>query len=145
MDLLTIVIKRLLLLIISFLATLTLLLLFYPEFIDLSFLILAAGLYVFLRDMARKIEFLCPNCGRLFRATIVQQFFSPHQTYYKLLRCPKCSEVSWCIAKYYDGAELDAKIRRIEERKNIYKIALHPARIHCIILLHIPDSLESDC
>jgi len=117
MDLLGIVARKVLLLILPFLIAFILTVQFAPEFTYLSFLILAAGLYAFLKDMAEKIEFLCPKCGKIFRTSITAFFFSPHQTYYKLLRCPECSEVSWCIAKYYDGVELKANVRKFENKK----------------------------
>ncbi len=61
MDLLGIVVRKVLLLIIPFLIALILTVQFAPEFTYLSFFILAAGLYVLLRQMAEKIEFLCPR------------------------------------------------------------------------------------
>jgi len=117
MDLLGVVARKVLLLIIPFIIALMLTTLFYPEFTYLSFLILAAGLYAFLKDMAEKIEFLCPKCGKIFKTSATAFFFSPHQTYWKLLRCPECSEVSWCIAKYYNGVELKAKIKRFKDKE----------------------------
>ncbi|WP_290623491.1 MULTISPECIES: hypothetical protein [unclassified Archaeoglobus] len=117
MDLLGIVVRKVLLLIIPFLIALILTVQFAPEFTYLSFFILAAGLYVLLRQMAEKIEFLCPECGKIFKTSATAFFFSPHQTYYKLLKCPECNKVSWCIAKYYDGVELRAKVRKIKEKE----------------------------
>jgi len=117
MDLLGIVARKVLLLILPFLIAFILTVQFAPEFTYLSLLILAAGLYAFLKDMAEKIEFLCPKCGKIFKTSATAFFFSPHQTYWKLLRCPECNKVSWCIVKYYDGVELKAKVRKIKDKE----------------------------
>jgi len=44
----------------------------------------------------RNVGYLCPSCKHTFAITPWTDFLSPHYIG-KLLRCPRCGEVSWCL------------------------------------------------
>jgi hypothetical protein len=45
---------------------------------------------------SRTVGYLCPSCKHTFAISPWADFLSPHYVG-KLLRCPRCGEVSWCL------------------------------------------------
>jgi len=62
------------------------------------FVLLVVVAFVFtilIHAHARSVGYLCPACGHAFAISAGTDFLSPHFVG-KLLRCPRCGEVSWC-------------------------------------------------
>jgi uncharacterized C2H2 Zn-finger protein len=80
----------------------------------LVFVYLALLVSFLIKYFHENMLFECPNCRQVFKPSLSAFVLSPHQTYYKLLRCPGCRMVSWCGIKFYKGKELDLILKPIK-------------------------------
>ncbi len=99
---------------------------------------------VLIRYLYGKVLYECPKCGHTFKPNFSDFVLSPHQTYYKLLRCPKCKSVEWCVVRYYGGERVEIKLKPIKmEGKANLKLHLAFTTVLYVLCI-LPSLLKSD-
>jgi len=79
----------------------------------------------FARYISANTEYRCPKCGFEFKTSTIATLLSLQQIYFRLLRCPKCGDVSWCRIVRYKGKNVEIKAKQIyEKNKTNYKALL---------------------
>ncbi len=56
------------------------------------------GLFLLVRWNSKNTAYVCPKCNEQFSISTLTDFLSPHMVTMKLLKCPGCGALSWCIA-----------------------------------------------
>jgi len=79
-------------------------------------LYIAIIIFLFVKASYNETYYECPKCKALSRPDLTDHILAPHQTYLKLLRCPKCGRVSWCPLKIFMGREVRIKVKPLEEK-----------------------------
>lgn len=92
------------------------LVIYATEAVDLALLTVPAFILILSRYFSRNLQYRCPKCNFEFRISLLETLLTLHQTYFRLLRCPKCGEVSWCRIVKYRGQEVVVKAKQIEEK-----------------------------
>ena len=88
-----------------------------PENLKLLVLLyIAVVIFLFVKASYNETYYECPKCKALFKPDFVDHVLAPHQTYLKLLKCPKCGKISWCPLKIFMGKEVRANVKPLEEK-----------------------------
>jgi DNA-directed RNA polymerase subunit RPC12/RpoP len=84
----------------------------------MGFALLLVPLFILLfgRYLSTKIEYKCSKCGCEFKISTTATLLTLQQVYFRLLKCPKCGENSWCRIVRYKDREVIAKVRQIDEK-----------------------------
>ncbi len=53
-----------------------------------------------------RLAYVCPECGKIFKASFKEFFFSMHTPSTRKLKCPSCNIKSYCLETYDNGKEL---------------------------------------
>ena len=94
-------------------------LIFLPEGLKFAvFPYLALVIFLLMKAMYEDSLFECPSCKSLFKPNFTDFVLSPSQAYFKLLRCPYCNEINWCLVKVFRGDVVDVKMKPIGEDLN---------------------------
>ncbi len=93
------------------------LVLILPENLKLSVLLyIAIVISLFIKASYNGTYYECPRCKALFKPDFTDHILAPNQAYLKLLRCPKCGEISWYPLKVFMGKDVSVKVKAVDER-----------------------------
>ncbi len=88
-----------------------------PENLKLLVLLyIAVIIFLFVKASYNETYYECPKCKALFKPDFTDHVLAPHQTYLKLLKCPKCGKISWCPLKIFMGKDVRVKVKPPEEK-----------------------------
>ncbi len=125
-----------------------------PENLKLLVLLyIAIVISLFIKVSYNETYYECPKCKVLFKPDFTDHILAPHQTYLKLLRCPKCGEISWCPLRIFIGKEVKVKVKAIDEKLDanlerclkiftfFYVLSLIPSILKLNVFPLIPSTL----